>query len=137
MTSSPETHCRPFSPVNPCISSTTSGRRRHRRLATIPPGFHCYILYLDFISCINIDQGWSVIAESSLRDAAMKRQLGHNPRRHIHRREFLKQQLARIRNLNQRKIRPILTGFTEVDTPFVIVRRNNSTLATYMNFIFI
>jgi len=77
------------------------------------------------------------VVESSLRHAAMKRQLSHNPRRHIHRRQFLKEQFASIRDLHKRKIGPILTRLTEVNTPFVIIGRNDSTLATYMNFIFI
>jgi hypothetical protein len=61
----------------------------------------------------------------------------HNPRRHIHRRQFLKQQFTRIRDLYQRKVRPILACLTEVNTSFVIIGRNDSALATYMNFVFI
>jgi hypothetical protein len=48
----------------------------------------------------------------ALATGAPERQLGHNPRRHIHRRELLKQQLTRIWNLDQRKIRAIVACFT-------------------------
>ena len=82
----------------------------------------------------------SVGAESRSRvkrDAAMERGLRHNPRRHIHRRQLLKQQFTRIRYLDQGKIRAVVACLTEVNTPLIIIRRNDSTLATYVNFVFI
>jgi hypothetical protein len=77
------------------------------------------------------------VQSRALRDGALERQLGHNPRRYIHRGQFLKEQLASIRDLHQRKVRPILTRLTEVNTSLIIIRRNDPTLATYVNFVFI
>ncbi len=67
----------------------------------------------------------------------MERQSGHNPRRHIHRRQLLKQQFTRIRYLDQRKIRAIVACLTEVNTPLIIIRRDNPAFPTYMDLIFI
>ena len=82
----------------------------------------------------------SVGAESRSRvkrDAAMERGLRHNPRRHIHRRQLLKQQFTRIRYLDQRKIRAVVACLTEVNTPLIIIRRDNPAFPTYMDLIFI
>ena len=54
-------------------------------------------------------------------DGALERQLSHNPRCHIHRRELLKQQLTRIRYLDQRKVCAIVARLTEVNTSFIII----------------
>jgi len=69
--------------------------------------------------------------------AMLYAKLRHNPRCHIHRRQLLKEQLTRIRYLNQRKVRAIVTRLTKVDTPFFIIRRDNPAFPTHMNLVFV
>ena len=78
--------------------------------------------------------------ERAPRDAACsddERQSSHNPRCHIHRRQLLKQQFTRIRYLDQGKIRAVVACLTEVNTPLIIIRRNNPAFTAYVDFIFI
>jgi hypothetical protein len=62
-----------------------------------------------------------------------RRLLGHNPRRDIHRYQFLEHQLTRIRQFHIIEIDAVIAGFTIVDMHLVIERRNQATAFTDMD----
>ena len=56
--------------------------------------------------------------------------LCHNTWRNIHRNQFLKHQLTRIRQFNIIKVSPIITCLTLMYMRLIIIRRNHSTTFT-------